>query len=140
MKRRPEETLEVPMSTLIDVVFLLIIFFIVTASVQRDVLDEKVKLAKSPHVEPDQSEASRLTISIRRGENGGIVYAMNGANVDLNTVSKRLERGFRQHHDDLRVVLRADKDLPYREVDRVGRAAARIGIKYLHHAGDPAGK
>ena len=138
MKRRLEEPLEVPMSTLIDVVFLLIIFFIVTATIQRDALDEKVKLAKSPHVKPDEGEASKLTISIRRVEDGQVIYLINGAQLDLATVSTRLRRGFVQHQNNLHVVLRADKDLPYHEVDRVGQIAAGYGLRYLYHAASPS--
>ena len=54
MRRRGSDGVETPVASLIDVVFLLIIFFVVTASIETDVVDNQIVLAqakRSPAVE-----------------------------------------------------------------------------------------
>lgn len=138
MKRREHETLEVPIATLIDVVFLLIIFFVVTATLQRDKIDEKVRLAQAPHIEPAQDETLRLTINIRRDDEGAMRYSINGSEMNLVGVNQRLREAARNRTEGMRIVLRADTNLQYREVDKVGRLAAAVGLPHVYHAGDPS--
>ena len=52
MTRREEHSVSIPISSLIDVVFLLIVFFIVTANLEAEIVDEQVKLADSYYVKP----------------------------------------------------------------------------------------
>ena len=49
MRRRSDDALETPIASLIDVVFLLIIFFVVTIELDRQVFNENIILAFSPH-------------------------------------------------------------------------------------------
>ena len=50
-----EEKAEVPISPLIDVVFLLIMFFVVTASAQQDTYNDSVKVPESKFLKPVES-------------------------------------------------------------------------------------
>ena len=47
MRRSSEDTLETPITQMIDIVFLLIIFFVVTASVDKDLVDDTISLAQA---------------------------------------------------------------------------------------------
>lgn len=70
-----DEIAEVPISSLIDVVFLLIIFFVVTAAVDKEVEDEKVLLADAPHGIP-QKEKLKNTVIINVHRDGVITMGM----------------------------------------------------------------
>lgn len=61
------ETAEVPISAMIDVIFLLIIFFVVTAAVDKEMEDELIQLAQSPHGAPlTEKDPRTLTINVRQ--------------------------------------------------------------------------
>ena len=74
-KPRMDDNAEVPISSMIDVVFLLIIFFVVTAAVDKEVEDEKVLLADAPHGIP-QKEKLKNTVIINVHRDGVITMGM----------------------------------------------------------------
>ena len=53
MKRNDEE-LQTPITAMIDIVFQLIIYFVVTSSVDKDVVDESIRLAEASHSLPSK--------------------------------------------------------------------------------------
>jgi biopolymer transport protein ExbD len=56
MRRSSDATLETPVTQMIDIVFLLIIFFVVTASVDNDLVDNTISLAQAKNTKcPSQS-------------------------------------------------------------------------------------
>ena len=67
MRRSSEDTLETPITQMIDIVFLLIIFFVVTASVDKDLVDDTISLAqaKNTNAETLPLTASTGTCSVR---------------------------------------------------------------------------
>lgn len=71
----PEQA-EVPISSMIDIVFLLIIFFVVTASVDKDIEDERVALADAPHGRPATKKDPRAIV-INVHDDGTIKIGMN---------------------------------------------------------------
>ena len=63
MRRNSEETLETPITQMIDIVFLLIIFFVVTASVDKDLVDETINLAQAKNTNAETA-AKKLSVTI----------------------------------------------------------------------------
>ncbi len=134
MKRRTDE-LVMPLSSLIDIVFLLIIFFVVTASVQQQIVDQRVKLAKTRHVEPEQPAAWTFTVNIRLATAGGLpVYNVNGDDCDLAAAQSRLDRERAVRGQDMPVIIRAGAGVKYRHVDAVARCAMNAGLSKVMHA------
>lgn len=74
-KPQMDDNAEVPISSMIDVVFLLIIFFVVTAAVDKEVEDEKVFLADAPNGIP-QKEKLKNTVIINVHRDGTITMGM----------------------------------------------------------------
>ena len=67
MRTNLEASVEPPVASLIDVVFLLIIFFIVTATVEKDVVDETIDLAQADHVPASESTfPGTVIVNVRR--------------------------------------------------------------------------
>ena len=125
MRARDDAPLETPVAALIDVVFQLIIFFVVTAAVDRDVVDESIRLAQAKYV-PAVEKSDPRTILINVSENGGVNIAMQPLNlVQLQQIltATRTESG-----DSVPIVIRADGTTLYRQVDGVMQAVGKAGL------------
>ena len=118
MRKTHEEEAGVPMSSLIDIVFLLIIFFVLTASIQNEVTDYKIKLAESKF-EP-------VTALFREWR--------AGSEYSLEQIKNMLMRAKDAHGDAMTVILRASEDLEYGEVDKVNYVVTDVGIATIAHA------
>lgn len=137
--RRPESIAGFNFTPLIDVMFLLTIFFMLVA---RFTVVEQVPM-ELPR--PDDSQAAErklnepIVINCRLPEGAGDaemqpIYSL-GANPPeaLETIAPRLAM-LKQDTADLRVLIRADRRLPYAAVRDAMREAARCGIRDLHVA------
>ncbi len=134
MKRRSHDVLKVPLSTLIDVVFLLIIFFILTAKFQDETLDDKVNLAESFYVEPVALDM-KLTVNIRRDAKTGTILVMSGGiPLDWDKLSSQAYRYRKLYKKQIPVVIRADRDMQYGEVDKVCQRLAALGFYKVRHS------
>lgn len=111
---REEEGFEIPMTSLIDVVFQLLIFFLVATNFIRNEADHKVVLPESEAGVKAQRPPSRLVVNIR--EDGSMV--VNGrvmTEPELRTTVKE----FVEANPGKPAVIRADAKVPYRAVMQV---------------------
>ena len=78
MSVRKEEKQEVPVSSLIDVVFLLIMFFVITSNIEKEAFDVQIDLVKAKNMKPaTQVPPKRITINVQvDGKDGkdGVIY------------------------------------------------------------------
>jgi len=113
MKRRSDEGLETPVASLIDVVFLLIIFFVVTASVEKDIIDETIRLAQAKYVAAAEKRDPRtVIINVRR--DGSYNLAKIGYSPRLLRqvlINTRKDAG-----PDVPILIRASGNAVYRHV------------------------
>ena len=126
-KRRSKEVeeAEIPISSMIDVVFLLIIFFVVTASMDKEVEDEKVILANAPHGKPLKKKDPRaVTINVRM--NGDITMA--GRVISESTVSDVLRNAAHQYGPDIPIIIRADERTYHGFVAKVMAAVTKTRL------------
>jgi biopolymer transport protein ExbD len=125
MKRRSDETLATPIASLIDVVFLLIIFFVVTASVEKDVVDTTVRLAEAKHVAAvDQKDPRTVTINLKHDGSFNIaLQPLNATQLEQILTATRHEIG-----NAVPVVIRSDGAALYKHVDYVMQAVGRAGL------------
>lgn len=124
-KPQMDDNAEVPISSMIDVVFLLIIFFVVTAAVDKEVEDEKVFLADAPNGIP-QEEKLKNSVIINVHRDGTITMGMEefayinpktgqpDPNGQREQIRKRLsklvnaEKAAGGKIEDLKVIIRGD--------------------------------
>ena len=125
MKKRAEESLGTPTSSLIDVVFLLIIFFVVTAAVEKDVLDESIRLAQAKYVKATEKKDPR-TITLNLRKNGSVNIALQP--LSLTQVQQILTATVNKSGNAVPVVIRSDNDALYSEVNNVMEAIGRAGL------------
>lgn len=139
MKLRPPEEPEanIDMTPMIDCVFLLLIFFMVSATMSKVDLTPEVKLPVAPKaaIPDEQGLRSRGVVNIVPlgtpvGE--GITsearpFIISGQIVDelglVNAIGDRLKS-----EPDLRVYMRVDRNAEFRTVKRAIRACANAGI------------
>ncbi|MBN1865147.1 MAG: biopolymer transporter ExbD [Victivallales bacterium] len=115
-KKREQQEAEIPISSMIDIVFLLIIFFVVTASLDKEVEDEMIRLANSPHGKPLTKKDPRgVTINIR--ENGKI--NVSGRLVDMGTLSAILTNQAAKYGNDIPIVIRGDRNVQHGYIKKV---------------------
>ena len=133
MNLRPghkEENVEVNLTPLIDVVFLLLIFFMVSTTFDRHAT-LKVSLPEST-VKATQQQEEPLVLSIDAKGN----YFLNDrqiVNQTLDTLKQALKRtiGDKGMIKETALVLRADANTPHQSVVRAMDAASQLGMTKL---------
>ncbi|MEX0939367.1 MAG: biopolymer transporter ExbD [Pirellulales bacterium] len=113
------------MTPMIDVVFLLIIFFLVSSHLakQEVQLDLDLPAAASG---ADQEEENRPRVTINVLPRGEILLA--GAPVAPSELQRRLQHEAARVERDLEVRIRSDRTVPYQYVEPILLACARAGV------------
>lgn len=125
MRSRDDAALETPVTSMIDIVFQLIIFFVVTAAIDRDVVDESVRLAQAKYVTAEEKHDPR-TVTVNVTETGDINIALQPLN--LVQLQQILSATREQSGDSVPIVIRADGTTIYRYVDGVTQAVGKAGM------------
>jgi biopolymer transport protein ExbD len=134
MNLRPghkEESVEVNLTALIDVVFLLLIFFMVTTTFDHHAR-LKVSLPEAS-AKASQQQKDPLVLSIDAKGN----YFINDrqvVNQTLDTLKQALRKSIADEqtdYADVALVLRADANTPHQAVVRAMDAAAQLGLTKL---------
>lgn len=133
LRPRSREEPDINLTPLIDVVFLLLIFFMVTTTFLKEA-GLKVDLPQAT-AEPAPPEQSRLELTIdAQGR-----YAVNDRvldDTDPETLRKAL-LAYAGDQRDLPLIIRADQLTPHRAVVRAMDVAARLGFDHLAIATQP---
>lgn len=124
--RQRSRSLLVELTPMIDVVFLLIIFFMVTSEFARDVRAE-LELPQLPGEQKEQPEEAGLVINI--DENGAILLSVSEDPVTLEELRQRLEEAFLSSGSTGdHVLLRADKRASTTRLNEVVRLLHEVGV------------
>lgn len=106
-KPQMDDMAEVPISSMIDVVFLLIIFFVVTSTIDKEIEDEKVILTRAPlGREKPVSEKDPRTVTINVRSDGTLRMGMDF--VTREQIKNTLEAWKSKHGEDFPIVIRGD--------------------------------
>ncbi len=115
------EDIEMDMSPMIDMVFLLLIFFIVASQI----IDEK------PNVLVPQAAAAtkpptddRLMISVTKDDPP--VFFFRNQEVEFEELAIKIQQEF-EANPELRMLIRADAEVPYKTNERIMKACAEVG-------------
>ena len=126
MKKRKNEDAALDMTPMIDVVFQLIIFFVVTLKMTDD-KDTSIKLADGRNgivLTQDELPPSQLTIDVAKsGRISMSNITMSDAMV-MDAVKKRV----RAYGTDFPCMIRADKETPHMYVAKVMNLCAAAGM------------
>jgi biopolymer transport protein ExbD len=113
------------MTPMIDVVFLLIIFFLVSSHLARQESQLPLPLpAADSGEEPADQQQPRVVINIDAG--GGVTLA--GRAVSSDELRRRLQAELSATSPDLEVRIRTDRTVPFRVVRPILLAASQVGV------------
>ena len=125
---RTDERVDINLTPLIDVVFLLLIFFMVSTTFDRHA-NLKVELPEASAKKKQQQQQEPLVLSIDANGN----YFINDRqviNTQLDTLKSALQKSVGDRKD-VSLVLRADARTPHQSVVRAMDAASQLGLTRL---------
>ncbi len=121
---RTEDEPAVNLTPLIDVVFILLIFFMVSTTFQRE-SEIKIEL---PEASSEAVEEEKDTLEIVIDADGRyFIDNQQVVNTELATLKTAISK-FLGEQTDLPVVIRADRNTPYQAVVRAMDATAQLGL------------
>ena len=123
-RNRPKQEAEIPISSMIDIIFLLIIFFVVTTSIDKEIEDEAVRLAKAPHGMPEAKDPRTFVINIH--QDGAV--NIGGKTVSMGTLSDMLSSAASVHGPEMPIVIRSDKDAYHGDIQKVMQSVTRTKL------------
>ena len=125
MARKPQENPQLDMTPMIDVVFELIIFFVVTLT-QCNAKDETIRLEDGRHgieLTPEEMPPTQMTVDVAR--TGRI--SMGDITLTPEQIGQRVKERKRKF-GEFPVLIRADKNARHEAVARVMNACTANGI------------
>ena len=121
-------------TSLIDIVFLLVIFFLVTSHVARTEAVEPVNLPEATQFDDeDDPTPRRLVVTIKA--DGTLDIA--GQPAELIEVEQRIVSGSEGSAGQFEVRIRSDRDAPYEKIEPILLACARFGVSKVGFAVTP---
>jgi biopolymer transport protein ExbD len=114
----------VNMTPMIDVVFLLIIFFLVSSHLAKQ--ENQVELALPTAASALDDPATRETLTVNVLPDGQ--WQIAGVNLDQRSISAKLRQRVMQTGEPLRLRIRTDRQVPYSRIEPLLREAAEAGI------------
>ena len=134
---RHDEDLQINLTPLIDVVFLLLIFFMVSTTFNRET-QMQIRLPEATLEPAPAEEVPLLEIQISQSEQ----YAVKGPtqdsarsliNSDVDTLSRAMQESIQGTENPV-VVIRADRRAPHESVVRAMDAARRLQLTRITFA------
>jgi len=131
LQPRKRRSPELNLTPLIDVVFLLLIFFMVSTTFQRE-SQIRVELPQASAEESPDSPPRFLDITVDR-EGRFYVNQEEVINTELETLKQAIRKAA-MRESDLPVIINADAQSPYQAVIKVMDAASQLGYQRLSFA------
>ncbi|HFA51032.1 MAG TPA: biopolymer transporter ExbD [Bacteroidetes bacterium] len=123
LKRRNKRSSEFSMASLTDVIFLLLIFFVLTSKL--------VKISPFELPESDSKTVAPVSVVVEIGEDGK--YRINGEAKSVRSLESALrsEKSKSGNAKDFTVTIAAYKDIPYEKVVDVIQIAGRLRVRAI---------
>ncbi len=118
------EDIEVDMSPMIDMVFLLLIFFIVASTV----IDEKVpiEIPKAAYSKVPDDTTGRLVISVNKNDE----MFVGPMPVTIDQLKERIELEL-EADPNLRILIRSGAEVKYKTNEKIMEVCAKVGANDL---------
>ncbi len=118
-----EDSYDVPLTPLIDVVFQLLIFFLVATNFVRKEIDQKIQLPKAAAGEKQERVPQNLIINVR--QDGTVV--VNGRVVEPERL-RLLVTTWHENNKGKAVCIRGDGQVPYARVMKIMGLCKAVGV------------
>lgn len=118
-RKNEQKDADVPIASMIDVVFLLIIFFVVTAAIDKEIEDELIILANAPNGKAvTEKDPRSVTINIRKDGQLNI----GSVGMSISQITNSLSQAAKKFGNDIPIVLRGDKNVQHEYIKKVMEA------------------
>lgn len=117
------------MTPMIDMVFLLLVFFMTVSTLARADKQVKLDLPESSQSDVPEDLSDRGTISL---DGDGNIY-LGARSVGIETMQEEIKTAL-SSNPELRIHVRADQATPYGEIKKVLRACAEVGAYEVIYA------
>ena len=133
LQARDEDEAKMDMSPMIDMVFLLLVFFIVVSTPMIVQQDPTVEPAVAYNAKAAEDARGRIVLNIRKD---GSIYPVNFTSGELETesdiqeyVEEQLESYKNtEYADEVKLHLRGDKEVVFKHSRKAIKAAAKAGV------------
>jgi biopolymer transport protein ExbD len=114
------EDIEMDMSPMIDMVFLLLIFFIVASQI----IDEKpkVRVPEAAAATKPENTDDRLMITVTKDDE----FFFRLQKVEFEELAIKIQQEF-EANNELRMLIRADGDVPFKTNQKIMKTCAEVG-------------
>lgn len=129
LKRKEQPTEDFAMTPMIDMVFLLLVFFMCVSSLAQSDRKLKLDLPDSTESKVPESTADRGTVSV---DAEGRVY-LGAVPVELGRLTEAVRTELARR-PGLRVLVRAERSVAFRDIRKVLRACAEAGAGEVVYA------
>ncbi|MEM9353533.1 MAG: biopolymer transporter ExbD [Planctomycetota bacterium] len=119
-----DRSIEFNVTPMIDVVFLLIVFFLVSSHLAQQKPQLDVDLPAAASGAPASETARHLTVSVL--PNGEVF--VNGEAISQESLAKRIEQAATQREGDLEVRVRADRTADFGVLQPILLACSEAGV------------
>ena len=119
------------MTPMIDIVFQMIIFFVLTVEMERDALDERIRLAMSPHG-PAVEERDPRTVTIDVSDRGRL--SIGRVPVSPEQLLAIMRRTVADYGQTTPVVVRGDMDVQHENIRRAMDICSQAGLYKIKFA------
>ncbi len=113
------------MTPMIDIVFQMIIFFVLTIEMERDALDDRIRLAMAPDG-PAVERRDPRTVTIDVSDRGRVSLAR--VPVSHDQLLAIMRNSVARYGQTTPVVIRGDIDTPHEHIRRVMDTCTRAGL------------
>jgi len=128
-RRQRRELIDLSLTPMIDVVFLLLIFFMVTTTFDREAA-LKIEL---PEAKGEHSEESKILEIVVDSQGHYYIAHHELVNTRIETLKKAMSGALEKGAKPV-VVISADKQSPHQSVIRVLDAARQLGLNHVSFA------
>jgi biopolymer transport protein ExbD len=115
----------VNMTPMIDIVFQMIIFFVLTVEMERDALDERIRLAMSPHG-PAVEKKDPRTVTIDVNDRGH--FSIGRVPISSEQLFAIMRRTVADYGQTTPVVIRGDMEVQHENIKRAMDICTRAGL------------
>lgn len=123
LRQKERDEIEIDMSPMIDMVFLLLIFFIVASAVIKNE-PVKIDVPSAVYAKVPEDETGRAMITLT--EEGSLYVGPTQRQVTQDELSEWLGLEL-EADEDIRILIRADRDVEYRDTEKIMEACAEAG-------------
>jgi biopolymer transport protein ExbD len=113
------------LTPLIDVVFLLLIFFLVATRFEQEERDMDINLPRASEAQPTITPQQELFVNVTRDGD----FVVDGRQLSLDNLQEKLAAAYRSNPGQQRVIIRADRDSRTSHLVAVMNACNKANIR-----------